>query len=492
MIWKLEDWQFPCYNVNNGRCKALLKWNNSKNIIYEETTNNIIPILSLKRPHSRAFHLSTILIIVIFITQFHLISFDFIKNTYYNEKSNELIKLNLRYSTLYLYIGATISRTIFGYIADKIGVRLSYCIVIIISIISGIININYENNILKILNGTISAGFVLSELWVITMFDTNILGITTGILGGIGNSGVGIICSLNYLAIINLDKMHLDYYIYWPYILLALFIYPIYYLSDDCPYGNYIELKRLYNETHDIEENIEENIDIDNTIYSNNDTNYSLDNNINIENIIVDISFTTNKCLKVLRNAKIIALCLTYLYSFGLELTLYSNLPILLKIEDTMSLDKIIYLLIIFSLINLVGRPLGGYICDKNYAIFKIIGKIKQLLIFTSINIVIGIIINTYIHHNNHYNNEYYYNIILLLIILWSFTNNLIQGTIIGIIPHIDSSYIGVILGYIASFGTIGGILGNILFIYLSNYNAIRFINVFGLITIFLNMLILL
>lgn len=485
MIWNLEDWQFPCYNVNNGRCKALLKWNNSKNIIYEEATNNIIPILSLKRPHSRAFQLSVILIILIFITQFHLISFHFIENSYYKKNSNELIKLNLRYSTLYLYIGATISRAIFGYIADRIGVRLSYCIVIIISIISGIININYENNILKILNGNISAGFVLSELWVITMFDTNILGITTGILGGIGNSGVGIICSLNYLAIINLDKMHLDYYIYWPYILLALFIYPIYYLSDDCPYGNYIELKRLYNETQDIEENI----NIDNTIYSNNDTNYSLDNNINIENIVVDISFTTNKCLKVLRNAKIIALCLTYLYSFGLELTLYSNLPILLKIEDTMSLDKRIYLLIIFSSINLVGRPLGGYICDKNYAIFKIIGKIKQLLIFTSINIVIGIIINTYIHHNN---NEYYYNIILLLIILWSFSNNLIQGTIIGIIPHIDSSNIGVILGYIASFGTIGGILGNILFIYLSNYNAIKCINICGSITIFLNMLILL
>ena len=78
MLWKLEDWQYPCYNINNGRCKALLKWNNAKNIIYEETTNNIIPILSLKRPHSRAFHLSLLLIILIFVTQFHLISFNYI------------------------------------------------------------------------------------------------------------------------------------------------------------------------------------------------------------------------------------------------------------------------------------------------------------------------------------------------------------------------------------------------------------------------------
>ena len=250
-------------------------------------------------------------------------------------------------------------------------------------------------------------------------------------------------------------------------------------------------MKRLYNERHD---DIEQNID--NTVYSNNDTNYSLDNNINIKNIVTVISFTTDKCLKVLKNAKIISICLTYLYSFGLELTLYSNLPILLKIEDTMSLDKRIYLIIIFSSINLIGRPLGGYICDKNYAIFKIIGKIKQLLIFTSINIAIGWYINNYIseYHNDNENNNVneYNNIITIFIILWSFTNNLIQGTIIGIIPHIDSSNIGVILGYIASFGTIGGILGNILFIYLSNYNALRYINVFGIITIILNMLILL
>ena len=98
------------------------------------------------------------------------------------------------------------------------------------------------------------------------------------------------------------------------------------------------------------------------------------------------------------------------MYSFGLELTLYSNLPILLKIEDTIKLKKRIYLVIIFSSINLIGRPLGGYICDKNYAIFKIIGKIKQLLIFTLINIAIGVIINSHMHEYYH-NNENYYKI---------------------------------------------------------------------------------
>ena len=486
MLWKLEDWQYPCYNINNGRCKALLKWNNSKNIIYEETTNNIIPILSLKRPHSRAFHLSIILIILIFITQFHLISFNYIKSSYYNELKNDIIRTELRYTTIYLYIGSTISRAIFGYIADRIGIRISYCILIFLSVLFGISNIIFDNPILKILNGIISGGFVLSELWVITMFDTNILGVTTGILGGVGNFGIGIIYIINYTLISSIDEKLLIYYIYWPYILLLLTIYPIYYLSDDCPYGNYIELKKLYNENENIE-NIE---NIDNTIYSNNNTNYSLDNNINIENIVVDISFSKSKCFNVFKNIKLLAICLTYLYSFGIELTIYSNLPILLKIEDSISLNKKILLVFAFSAINLLGRPIGGYISDKNYELFKIIGKIKIILIFLSSTTLCGTILNNFMQSLN--SSDEKYSQLLLLIILWSFSNNLLQGTIIGVIPHMDSSNMGVVLGSIASFGSIGGILGNIIFMYYDDYTSLKIINIFGVITFMINTFILL
>ena len=486
MLWKLEDWQYPCYNINNGRCKALLKWNNSKNIIYEETTNNIIPILSLKRPHSRAFHLSIILIILIFITQFHLISFNYIKSSYYNELKNDIIRTELRYTTIYLYIGSTISRAIFGYIADRIGIRISYCILIFLSVLFGISNIIFDNPILKILNGIISGGFVLSELWVITMFDTNILGVTTGILGGVGNFGIGIIYIINYTLISSIDEKLLIYYIYWPYILLLLTIYPIYYLSDDCPYGNYIELKKLYNENENIE-NIE---NIDNTIYSNGNTNYSLDNNINIENIVIDISFSKSKCFNVFKNIKLLAICLTYLYSFGIELTIYSNLPILLKIEDSISLNKKILLVFAFSAINLLGRSIGGYISDKNYELFKIIGKIKIILIFISSTTLCGTILNNFMQSLN--SSDEKYSQLLLLIILWSFSNNLLQGTIIGVIPHMDSSNMGVVLGSIASFGSIGGILGNIIFMYYDDYTSLKIINIFGVTTFMINTFILL
>jgi len=244
MIWNLESWQQPCYNINNGRCLSLFKWKNTKNIIYEETTNNISPFLSFKRPHSRVFYLSIILLVITFFVKYQSISFNTIKIHYYKDKDIDGYYLNRKYEAIYLYIGASISRLIFGYISDRIGIRQSYCIIIILSTLFGILNIHYNSIILKILSGISSAGFVLSELWVMTMFDINILGLVCGIIAGIGNFGIGLLMILNYLIITNLNIELLNYIIYWPYILYILLIYPVYFMSDDCPYGNYSELKK--------------------------------------------------------------------------------------------------------------------------------------------------------------------------------------------------------------------------------------------------------
>ena len=73
-MWLPTDWQYPCYNPNNGRMKAIFRWKNSRNLIYEEQTGNIIPILSFTRPHSRVLHISLIAILLSFMNWFHLYS----------------------------------------------------------------------------------------------------------------------------------------------------------------------------------------------------------------------------------------------------------------------------------------------------------------------------------------------------------------------------------------------------------------------------------
>jgi len=151
---------------------------------------------------------------------------------------------------------------------------------------------------------------------------------------------------------------------------------------------------------------------------------------------------------------------------------LHSNLPLLLKLNHY-TIHKRAILIFAFSSFNLIGRPLGGYLSDINYYKYKIIGRIKILLIFLALTILIGILFNNM-------KNDTSFNMVLMIIISWSFTNNLLQGSLIGIIPHLDSEKIGVILGFISSMGTIGGIFGNILFAHENEYDVIKYINISG------------
>ena len=442
-MWKLEDWQYPCYNIKNGRCNAILKWNKSYKLIYEEQTKNIIPILSLKRPHSRSFYLSLFALILSFCGLFNF-------NSIYLFQYDISID-NVRIDNVILFSSAALTRFTIGLISDRYGIRLTYSVLLLFSGMIGILKlflIQYTiiRRVLTIFYGILGGSFVLSEIWVIIMFDTSILGLVTGIIGGFGNFGSILVFLINsYLPNI--------YYFIWVYVLMIILSFIIYKYSDDCPYGNYNEY------TNTIDTNLDNTItshysnNLDNTITSH----YSNDNNINIENIINDIEFNFDtKC-----NSKIFILALIYLFSFGLEITLYSNLILLKNVNK-------IYM---FSISNIICRPVGGYISDIQYKHFKIIGKIKTMFFFQICTLIIS-------------------NITLELnfkIMLLSCFNNLLQGSIIGIIPHINSKNIGFNFGIISGFGIIGGIIGNILLYYLTIEKCLIYITIYNFSTLILN-----
>ena len=75
---------------------------------------------------------------------------------------------------------------------------------------------------------------------------------------------------------------------------------------------------------------------------------------------------------------------------------------------------------------------------------------------------------------------------LILYLILLSGFNNLLQGSIIGIIPHINSKNLGINLGIISGFGILGGIIGNILF-YSCNNKTLQYINIYNIFTLILN-----
>ena len=468
-MWKLEDWQYPCYNINNGRCKSLLKWNKTYYLIYEEQTKNISPILTIKRPHSRAFYLSLFGLILSFCGIFN---FNSIYLLHYNSNdinSNDINSNDIRIDNIILFSSAMISRFLISFVSDKYGIRITYSILLLVTALIGILKIlviEYItiSRVLTGFYGILGCSFVLSETWVVIMFDVSILGLVTGIIGGFGNLGAVITFLVNY----NLSNI---YYCNWIYILMIILSYIIYKYADDCPYGNFNEIIKEYNNSIHI--NLDNSIESRYSIESQYsiESHYSNDNDINIETIVNDIecNFET-KCINV-KNMKIFTLSLIYLYSFGLEMTLYSNIFILTEYEYKSNKDKIL-IIFYFSILNIICRPLGGYISDIKYQYSKIIGKIKIMILFQICNIVF-----CFLYHNT---------LLIYYLILLSGSNNLLQGSIIGVIPHINSKNLGINLGIISGFGIFGGIIGNILFYYCNN-KALLYINIYNIFTLIVN-----
>ena len=203
-----------------------------------------------------------------------------------------------------------------------------------------------------------------------------------------------------------------------------------------------------------------------------------------------DLYFKKENIISIIKNVKILSIIFTYLLSFGLEITLYTNFEKIVSIRDNMTLKMKIEIIFIFSTINLIARPVGGYISDTNYSKFKIIGKIKTYIIFQLLLLINIVLLQYYITNDNNSINELFINI-LIRIILISIINNFLQGSIIGLIPHFNKN-IGATIGITGAFGILGGIIGNILFKYYTDFIVFGIINVYNIIIIIINIIILL
>ena len=493
-MWLLTDWQYPCYNQIMVEL-TLFKWKNTYNFIFEEQTNNIIPILSIKRPHSRVFYISSIALLLSFMNWFNLYFFHRIATKENCDFNNKKCKLDLckfdNYTSVdcdicYIYKGKLHSgcknflndniniftnthihnihlisgipfRLIYGYLSDRYGIRLIYTCSFILGLIINILMISslfHNYIIIKIIiysgYGIYGGNFILSILWIITMFDINIIGITTGITGAIGNFGIGLIFYLNsyiyeYININN--NILLLILLGWCPLLTIIIIKLIYYNTDDCPYGNNNELKKYY------EENIENIENIDESIYSN----------LSLSRRNIDLIYSRDTLYKTITNIKILIIAFNYAMCFGFEISLYTTLYNFLINKYKLSYRDSYNIPIYYAFINLIGRPLGGLISDYNYEYNNLRKKIKINIFITFILGILTLIFVFYIleigcvdYCTDIINN----NIILILILLLC---NINEGTIFGLFPHLTKN-IGFSAGLISSIGLLGGVIGNILF----------------------------
>ena len=311
--------------------------------------------------------------------------------------------------------GTIVMRFVNGPLSDKYGARILMGVVLMLASIpaalTGLVSSATGLNFLRFFIGLVGSTFVMSQVWVSRMFTNEVAGTAQALVGGWGNLGGGVTQIVMGSVLFPLFKAfgmtpNLAWRIVCVFPAIAAFATGVIIMkiSDDCPRGNYCDLKE--------------------------------------KGIISDVSLkhSFGKCL---RNHNTWILFIQYGCCFGVELTMnnaaakYFQDVFLLRTESAAAIASI------FGWMNLFARGIGGFISDKFNSKMGMRGR----LIWQSFSLIIeGVMIILFSYTNNLVHS------ILILAVFSTFVQAA-EGSTYGIVPYIDPESTGAISGIVGAGG---------------------------------------
>lgn len=318
----------------------------------------------------------------------------------------------------------TFARIIIGRVCDSIGPRLTHVMLLIIGAIPVLLvglSYNYISLLVfRLLIGIIGASIVITQFHTTQMFAPNIVGTANALTAGWGNLGGGVANLIMPIIFTGIISLGFTKFVAWriamiiPGILLLLMAYIYYKYTQDTPYGNYKDLKKIR-----------------------------------------DSKKTGQvKFIEVIKEYKVWLLTLAYAASFGIEIT-FDNVAAIYFV-DYFDANLILAgtLASLFGLMNIFARFLGGFYVDKVGNKYGIKGRwifLGILLLFEGFGI--------FLFANTH-------NLLLAIISMFTFALflKMANGANYGIVPFINKKATGTISGIVAAGGNVGAVLAGFLF----------------------------
>jgi NNP family nitrate/nitrite transporter-like MFS transporter len=207
-----------------------------------------IQLFSLSTPQMRAFHLSWLAFFVCFFAWFAVAPLMPVIKGDLGLSKDQIANINIA------AVGITILvRLIIGPLCDKYGPRLTYTTLLVVGALP-VIGIAFAHSYLtfliaRLLIGAIGASFVITQYHTSVMFAPNVVGAANATSAGWGNSGGGVTQSampwlLALLVGLGLsDKLGWRLAMILPGVLMLGVAVLYYKFSQDCPLGNYRELR---------------------------------------------------------------------------------------------------------------------------------------------------------------------------------------------------------------------------------------------------------
>eukprot|EP00172_Hildenbrandia_rubra_P001692 Plantae.Rhodophyta-Hildenbrandia_rubra.ctg22626.p1 GENE.Plantae.Rhodophyta-Hildenbrandia_rubra.ctg22626~~Plantae.Rhodophyta-Hildenbrandia_rubra.ctg22626.p1 ORF type:complete len:500 (+),score=84.29 Plantae.Rhodophyta-Hildenbrandia_rubra.ctg22626:1122-2621(+) len=382
----------------------------------EKNRAKVIKILSLRRPHMRAFHFAWLSFFLAFFGWFALSP---LLSTI-QDNTTWLSKDNTVNSNIIGLAGTILMRIVIGPVCDAIGPRFAQAgILILFSVPVFLVGTSQSFaafSTARFFIGFIGASFVVTQFWTSVMFSSNVVGTANATSGGWGNLGGGVTNALMPQIVKGIEKAGLSPDKAWrvsmviPGASLIICALALFFLSDDLPEGNYRKLEK------------------EGTKQKTNPL------------------AALGRAAKNWRSWLLFAL---YACCFGVELIMNGNLAIYFEKSFDVSKGNAGLIAGLFGLMNIFARTCGGIVSDFGSKKFGMRGRLWSffflefiegimLVIFSRMRTLAGAI---------------------PMLVLFSLFVQMSEGATFGIVPFVDPEATGAVSGIVGAGGNFGAVV---------------------------------
>jgi len=208
-----------------------------------------IQLFSFSTPAMRAFHMSWLAFFVCFFAWFSLAPLMPVIKAEFGLSKDQIANINIA------AVGITILvRLAIGPLTDKYGPRRTYSALLVLGAIP-VLGVAFAKSyavflLFRLLIGAIGASFVITQYHTSVMFAPNVVGTANAASAGWGNSGGGVTQSVMPWVLAALLSLGIEKSLGWrmamivPSVLMVVVGVMYWKLTQDCPQGDYAELRK--------------------------------------------------------------------------------------------------------------------------------------------------------------------------------------------------------------------------------------------------------
>lgn len=320
------------------------------------------------------------------------------------------------------------ARLFIGWLADKIGPRITYTWLLILGAIPVmLVGLSHDYTsllIFRLMIGVIGASFVITQFHTSLMFAPNVVGTANATTAGWGNMGGGVtqmvmpLIFAAFMAFGFIESQAWRLAMIVPGVLMVVMGILYYKYTTDTPEGN---LKDLRKQDPDFE-----------------------------------FKKKTNKgsFIQALKDYRVWGLFLIYGACFGVELTINNIAALYYKDYFKLDIETAGLIAGLFGLMNLFARSLGGFLGDKSGIKWGLKGRV-YFLFFTLLLEGFAIML---------FSKMTILPLAVISMIIFSLFVQMSEGATFSVVPFVNKKAVGTISGIVGAGGNTGAVAAGFLF----------------------------